>query len=317
VLSWIKNKLIRDTGRANSKDSEERRKIILEIFEDSKLNITDLSVIDLVDALHFKVTEGINRPIRYPPPHIRKVVQNNMSVFGYGGIGSQFAGLIKLLCEVKSQNKILDFGCGGGRVASWFYDYIKNPGQLYGLDVVPEVIHYAKKIMPKFEFTYMNVFSENYNRDPKAVKPEHVRFPYNNEFFDVTYLVSVFTHMIPPKIQNYVKEISRVLKEGGRCFVTFFLLQNNSEYLKEGWEQKFVISDLHSLKTNDGKDSFRVGNKNNPEDWVIYDLDYIISLFRKHDMELVHGPFFGNWNNYPDWLTSQDILVFKKTKLVL
>jgi len=37
--------------------------------------------------------------------------------------------------------------------------------------------------------------------------------------------------MFTPDMENYLKEISRVLKPGGRCFITYFLLNNESEKL--------------------------------------------------------------------------------------
>ena len=42
-------------------------------------------------------------------------------------------------------------------------------------------------------------------------------------------LTSVFTHMLPDEVENYLKEIARVLKPGGLCFSTFFLINEESK----------------------------------------------------------------------------------------
>jgi len=97
-------------------------------------------------------------------------------------------------------------------------------------------------------------------------------------FFDIVYLVSVFTHMIPPSIENYTKQISRVLKKNGKCLTSMFLLQNNPKHLKQEWTEKFPQPTLSKLEGNPLKDHFMVGNIKNPEEWVIYDLNYILSI---------------------------------------
>lgn len=39
----------------------------------------------------------------------------------------------------------------------------------------------------------------------------------------------MFTHLSPADRDNYLREIRRVLRPGGRCFATFFLLDVEAE----------------------------------------------------------------------------------------
>lgn len=55
------------------------------------------------------------------------------------------------------------------------------------------------------------------------------KFPYTSSFFDIVFLFSVFTHMDKSEIGNYLSEIFRVLKPGGRCLCTFFIYDEKSE----------------------------------------------------------------------------------------
>lgn len=51
----------------------------------------------------------------------------------------------------------------------------------------------------------------------------------------MVFLTSVFTHMFPPDVEHYLDEISRVLKPGGRCLCTYFLLNDESlAHIAEG-----------------------------------------------------------------------------------
>jgi SAM-dependent methyltransferase len=60
------------------------------------------------------------------------------------------------------------------------------------------------------------------------LKPESFDFPYAEEAFDFVFLTSVFTHMLPPTVSNYLSEIRRVIRPEGRCLMTFFILNEAS-----------------------------------------------------------------------------------------
>ena len=52
------------------------------------------------------------------------------------------------------------------------------------------------------------------------------RFPYDDGQSDVVFAASVFTHMKPENVTRYFAEAGRVLRRGGRCLFSFFLLDN-------------------------------------------------------------------------------------------
>jgi len=56
------------------------------------------------------------------------------------------------------------------------------------------------------------------------INPKKFVFPYADSSFDLVFLTSVFTHMLPEDVKRYMEEISRVLKSGGRSVVTYFLV---------------------------------------------------------------------------------------------
>lgn len=228
-------------------------------------------------------------------------------------MAGETAAYLKLLCGLKPTSRILDVGCGCGRTASMLKYYIREPGCYHGFDAVEMLIDAAKRIFDpsRFHFRHINIFNEEYNPDPRALDPGTMRFPYDDGFFDIVILNSVFTHMLPRGMSRYVSEISRVLKTDGRCFATFFLKQNNPEDQNGKWDAKHDWDGLHAV---DGapKDHVAVRDREKPGSWVAYDADYVLSVFEKAGMRAVHGPLFGNWSGNPDWLTHQDILVFEK-----
>ena len=89
-------------------------------------------------------------------------------------------------------------------------------------------------------------------------------------------------------------------------------LQNNPEYLKTKWEEKFPTKTLHVLKTNPQKSHFRVTNLEEPETAVMYDLNYVLKLFSENGMNVIDEPYFGQWSGYLSGLTHQDVLILEK-----
>ena len=51
----------------------------------------------------------------------------------------------------------------------------------------------------------------------------------------MVYLISVFTHMLPEECENYAQEIMRVLRPGGRCAVTTFLVDRGNDASIRDW----------------------------------------------------------------------------------
>ena len=125
---------------------------------------------------------------------------------------------------MRPSSDLLDVGCGIGRLAyecAWFLD---DDASYVGLDIAPTVIdwlntNYAPRL-PGFRFDFLDVYNESY-RPTGAVGPEHVRFPYEDEQFDVVCAFEVFMHISLEGIRNYLREMVRVLRSGGLAVVTF------------------------------------------------------------------------------------------------
>lgn len=315
--------IVLKTDEITKPDSNQK---LLQLAQDFKVKLEGIKTKDkayqnselaeIFDELYLRYGSDEEAVINCPPYRIRKMVGAVGSIWAYAHVSSEYTTFLKILCNLKPHHKILEVGCGCGRVATSLRNFIKKPGAYYGLDVVPELIENAKMQIqnPLFHFTCMNVYSHMYNPDPKALKPEKVRFPYQDNFFDIVFLVSVFTHMIPPSIETYTKEIARVIKTKGKCLVTIFSLQNNPSYLKTKWGEKFPIETLHVLKSNTQKENFRVTHLDEPETAVMYDLNYVLQLFGKNGMKLIGKPYFGQWSGNPCGLTHQDVLILEKNK---
>jgi len=214
-----------------------------------------------------------------------------------------FHNYLEKIVELKPDDKVLDVGCSIGRLAMVLRKYLDYRGSYNGLDITPAAINWCKEnITPKysnFHFTLADLYNRSYNRYGKYKASEY-KFPYTNISFDFVNLWSVFTHLLEKDLENYVSEISRVLKKGGKCLISFFLL--NDESLKLIKENKSTMPFVHELG------ACRVLRKENPEFAIAYDEDFIRNVYKKNGLEIMEPIYYGNWCGRKTTFTSQDFV---------
>lgn len=135
------------------------------------------------------------------------------------------------LCGLQAHQRVLDVGCGIGRIARPLAGYLNEKGSYEGFDIVEEGIEWCRRHYahyPNFRFLHTPLENDLYNLSTDQ-KASGFRFPYGDNEFDLVILTSVFTHMQPEDVAHYLKEIRRVMKPTGRCFATFFIITPESE----------------------------------------------------------------------------------------
>jgi SAM-dependent methyltransferase len=214
---------------------------------------------------------------------------------------------------ISPESRVLDIGCGIGRLAIPLTTYLQG-GSYEGLDIVPSGIewcnaHLARRY-PNFHFTLADIFNKDYNPGGK-VQASTYTFPYPDDAFDLVLLISVFTHMLPADTRRYIAEISRVLRPGGRCWATFYVLNADSVALME--------SGRGSLRFKHDHGTYWTVNDKVPELSTGYEEGYITGLFERHGLSLADGLYPGGWCGRRDlWsdgagnLGDQDLLLATK-----
>ncbi|HEV7692927.1 MAG TPA: class I SAM-dependent methyltransferase [Hyphomonadaceae bacterium] len=106
-------------------------------------------------------------------------------------------------CGFAEAKRILDFGCGAGRVIRHLP--AMTGAELHGVDYNPLFVRWCAQNLK-------GAFIRN------ALQPP-LRFPDGH--FDVTYLLSVFTHMRRETQMRWLAELFRVTRPGGVVVTTF------------------------------------------------------------------------------------------------
>lgn len=163
------------------------------------------------------------------PPHRYRQI-------GPGDFRQRGKQLAELLVKngLEPDHRVLDIGCGIGRVALGLTNVLSRNGSYDGFDVDARAIKWCKENLspryPNFRFTHANVATIRHNRN--AVPAEEYRFPYDDASFDFTFATSVFTHLEMPAALHYSREAHRVLRPGGRLVATVFLFDGTPSKLE-------------------------------------------------------------------------------------
>jgi len=236
-----------------------------------------------------------------PPPQLHPVGSGD-----YRATGKEFFGYFTTLAGLTPKDRVLDIGCGTGRMALPLTQYVDG-GTYDGLDIAKPAINWCRRIYtrryPNFRFHYIDLYSELYNRRGKQ-RSERLQLPFEEQTFDFVFLTSVFTHMSAAEaIRNYLSEITRVMKPGARCFATFFLITPESQQL-----MKSGAADFEFISA----DGCYVADPKYVENAVGYDETLVRELYERHGLHIAEPIHYGRWCGRKDGLSYQDILIATK-----
>ena len=145
----------------------------------------------------------------------------------YHEAGRLTVGLVERMAGVRARDRVLDVGCGLGRIAWPLSERLGRRGSYVGLDVLREYTDWCRDHLGldprRYTFHHADIRSSLYNPDGE-IEPERFAFPWSDGSFDLAIATSLFTHLMPDAAAHYLAEIARVLAPGGRVFASFFLL---------------------------------------------------------------------------------------------
>jgi ubiquinone/menaquinone biosynthesis C-methylase UbiE len=124
--------------------------------------------------------------------------------------------------------RILDVGCGKGATLRQYLEYDADPSRLWGIDLMPAFVHYARCASPNLQILCGSA-SE---------------LPFPDGSFDFVSQFMLFTSVLSSEMKCQIaREIDRVLVPGGRSLWYDFAFDNPTNPDVRGIE----LNELHRL----------------------------------------------------------------------
>ena len=241
-----------------------------------------------------------------PPRRLRGVGSGD-----FRAVGDAILAQIIEVGELRSDARVLDIGCGIGRVAIPLADYLTD-GSYEGFDIAPDMIDWCRRTItprfPRFCFSLVDVANSHYNPSG-TLTADATSFPYPSGEFDFALATSLFTHLLPSAFLNYVDELARVLAPAGTFFGTFFLLDPETEARLDRHEATLELP--HRLRDSSTGTHYRVMDASTPETAVGLDEGFVIGAL-EHAGLSVTGVRSGTWSGHRDGFSYQDVLVARR-----
>lgn len=149
--------------------------------------------------------------------------------------------LLQRHAGLNRESRLLDWGCGAGRLAVGIKQSLGHVRDCHGVDVQSNLLAWARDHLTDehTRFTLVDQRNERYNPDG----PSDFHIPAEPGSVDVLYAYSVFSHMLEPDVRGYARTISEILAPQGRAVMTAFVEndvpdseENPAEYRKLAWK---------------------------------------------------------------------------------
>lgn len=224
--------------------------------------------------------------------------------------GAKFAETLELWGGLRPGDRVLDIGCGPGRMAIGIGERFGWNNSLVGFDVIEVDVQVCRdhitSVHSKFQFHHINVWNSHYNPGGD-VQDRDVVFPAESGSIGFALATSVFTHMFREGVTRYLNEAYRVLEPGGRLLTTWFAV-TEAALKHEG--RRFRFAHRHT-------DGCYFEKPHRPED--------VVGFAYQDIMDMVTGAGFqsiafyqGGWSrtatSIPKPRHNQDVLVCLKPR---
>jgi SAM-dependent methyltransferase len=242
-----------------------------------------------------------------PPSRIRFMGESDQEFLE---VGDESVADLRGTTGLGNDERILDIGCGYGRLAHALLRDGTFEGTYLGVDILRKPIEWcqaelAPRSAGRAQFRQIDVANARYN--PSGNTLGHLaELGVDPGGFDVVVLISVLTHMDPPTVARYLAEAARALAPGGRVFITAFLLD-------ESWRKCNEDGLSPILMTHELTPFCRYTDAEDPLAAIGYEPDWLAARAADAGLELSSPSRLGGWCGRPDGIGHLDVMALRRS----
>lgn len=242
-----------------------------------------------------------------PLPPTRFMFDGSQNEADFRRDGAEFLRHFVELGGLLAHHRVLEIGSAIGRKAVPLTHQLDASGSYEGFDIVALGIDWCRQNItprhPNFRFQHADVFNSLYN-EAGRVRASEYRFPFDDASFDFAFATSVFTHMLPDELSNYVGELARVMAPGSQCLVSMLLLNEEAELCIDAGRGALTLRHRNGV--------CRTENAAIPEAAVGYPETVVRELLASKGLALVEPIHFGSWCGRERGLSFQDLVIARR-----
>ncbi|MDO9091528.1 MAG: class I SAM-dependent methyltransferase [Rubrivivax sp.] len=235
-------------------------------------------------------------------------------------VGDGCVGILRRYLTINASSRLLDFGCGIGRVLLSVLKHNPAVGHVTGFDIMPQVISFCEKHIadnfPQTSFELMQGSNDHYDlfiaaaSESKPKSHSTLLGQYGSSFTGA-YAFSVFTHLERADFQALLKLLADLLEPGGELLFTAFLL---TPYSRRAIEERTALFPFGETALEDNGSIF-IGNPSDRLAFIAFDLPLVEQMVFDAGLILSHVEH-GSWTGSGFAATLQDVIVCRRPRVL-
>jgi SAM-dependent methyltransferase len=223
-------------------------------------------------------------------------------------VAVHFMSVLLDYADLSRHDRVLDVGCGCGRLAAALTQHLSPTGMYCGVDIVADLIDFAnrhiKPLHPNFRFLTLEKSNPAYdgwrgvgNSPTIGTLAEACEVGT----VDLCLGTSLFTHLDADMAIETLAAMRRALAPDGRVLISLFLLDNGTRSMIARGRSAFRFEHEHA-------EGIFVQDLHGPLGAVAFEHSYFVDLLTQAGL-YVEKILYGGWPGRPFHVSGQDILI--------
>jgi len=231
-------------------------------------------------------------------------------------VGEACRGILDRYLAINANSRVLDFGCGVGRVLLSVLKHKPEVSLVTGFDIMPQVIRFCEthiaSAFPRTKFELIQGNNDHYNQFIAAAGANTAKshallqVEYAAAFTEI-YAFSVFTHVEKADFRSLLVLLSNLLVPGGTLLFTAFLL---TPYSRHAIQQGTTMFPLAGAVTEE-QGKILIGNTADRLGFIAFDLMLMQQMVFEAGLIITHVEH-GSWADAQFSASLQDVIVCRR-----